>query len=56
MIRFLLLAPDSKGNLYMTETCEGKRLQKFIHQGMRTVTERDQGVPWPHSARGSALR
>jgi hypothetical protein len=25
------LAVDSKGNLYITETYEGKRVQKFIH-------------------------
>ena len=25
---------DSKGNLYITETYEGKRVQKFIYQGM----------------------
>ena len=29
------IAIDSKGNLYTTETYEGKRLQKFVYQGHR---------------------
>jgi len=41
------IATDSKGNLYTTETYEGKRLQKFVYQGMEPVTEMDQGTPWP---------
>jgi hypothetical protein len=41
------IATDSKGNLYTTETYEGKRLQKFVYKGLRTVTRRDQGVVWP---------
>jgi DNA-binding beta-propeller fold protein YncE len=41
------IATDSKGNLYTTETYEGKRLQKFVYKGLRTVTSRDQGVVWP---------
>ncbi len=28
------LAVDSKGNLYITETYEGKRVQKFLYKGM----------------------
>ena len=28
------LAVDSKGNLYITETYEGKRFQKFVYKGM----------------------
>ena len=28
------LAVDSKGNLYITETYEGKRVQKFVHAGL----------------------
>lgn len=28
------IAADSKGNLYVTETYEGKRVQKFLYQGM----------------------
>ena len=30
------IAIDSKGNLYTTETCEGKRLQKFVYRGIDT--------------------
>jgi hypothetical protein len=40
------VAVDSKGNLYTTETYEGKRLQKFVYKGMGTVAK-EQGVPWP---------
>ena len=38
------IATDSKGNIYTTETLEGKRVQKFIYQGLASVS-RDQGVP-----------
>jgi DNA-binding beta-propeller fold protein YncE len=41
------IATDSKGNVYTTETYEGKRLQKFVYKGLRTVTRRDQGAVWP---------
>jgi len=41
------IAVDSKGNIYTTETYEGKRLQKFSYQGMGPVTKMDQGTPWP---------
>lgn len=41
------IATDSKGNLYTTETYEGKRLQKFVYKGMEPVTVMDQGTPWP---------
>jgi DNA-binding beta-propeller fold protein YncE len=41
------IAIDSKGNLYTTETYEGKRLQKFVYKGLRDVTTRNQGVVWP---------
>lgn len=44
------IATDSQGNLYTTETYEGKRLQKFVYRGLGRVP-RDQGVPWPESAR-----
>jgi DNA-binding beta-propeller fold protein YncE len=40
------IATDSKGNIYTTETYEGKRVQRFVYRGMRAVT-RDQGVVWP---------
>ncbi len=38
---------DSQGNIYTTETYEGKRLQKFVYMGLGAVTEKDQGVVWP---------
>ncbi len=38
---------DSQGNIYTTETYEGKRLQKFVYKGMGTVTSLNQGVVWP---------
>ena len=41
------VAVDSKGNLYTTETYEGKRVQKFVYKGMRPVAVKDQGVVWP---------
>ena len=43
------IATDSKGNIYTTETYEGKRLQKFVYKGIGTVVAGDQGVPWPRS-------
>ncbi|MDP1572175.1 MAG: hypothetical protein Q8L86_19430 [Vicinamibacterales bacterium] len=41
------IATDSKGNIYTTETYEGKRLQKFAFKGMGKVTTMHQGVLWP---------
>ena len=41
------IAADSKGNIYTTETYEGKRLQKFVYKGMAPVTTLDQGTVWP---------
>jgi|SRR5262245_14849832 len=41
------IATDSKGNIYTTETWEGKRLQKFVYKGMGTVLAGHQGVLWP---------
>lgn len=41
------IATDSKNNIYTTETYEGKRVQKFVYQGMKTVPQGHQGVPWP---------
>ena len=45
------IATDSKGNIYTTETYEGKRLQKFKYTGMGPVTVMDQGTPWPTDRR-----
>jgi DNA-binding beta-propeller fold protein YncE len=41
------IATDSQGNIYTTETYEGKRLQKFVYRGLRAVTRKEQGTPWP---------
>jgi DNA-binding beta-propeller fold protein YncE len=43
------IATDSKGNLYTTETYEGKRIQKFVYKGLAPVTKLNQGVVWPTS-------
>ena len=40
------IATDSKGNIYITETYEGKRLQKFVYKGMGDVAS-SQGTVWP---------
>jgi hypothetical protein len=32
------IAADSKGNLFITETYEGKRVQRFVYRGMGPVT------------------
>jgi DNA-binding beta-propeller fold protein YncE len=45
------IAVDSKGNIYTTETYEGKRLQKFIYKGLGPVRQMNQGVPWPTGSR-----
>ena len=41
------IATDSKGNLYTTETYEGKRVQKFVYKGIGAVARGSQGVLWP---------
>ncbi len=43
------IATDSKGNIYVTETYRGQRVQKFIYKGLGPVTKEDQGVLWPKS-------
>jgi hypothetical protein len=40
------IATDSKGNIYTTETYQGKRLQKFVYKGIGTVP-REQGSVCP---------
>ena len=45
------IATDSKGNIYTTETYEGKRVQKFVYKGIGRVP-RNQGVVWPRSGSG----
>ncbi len=41
------IATDSKGNIFTTETYEGRRLQKFVYKGLAPVTRKDQGTVWP---------
>jgi len=41
------IATDSKGNIYTTETYEGKRLQKFVFKGVQPVAGNGQGTAWP---------
>src|SRR5215470_9791257 len=42
------IAVDSKGNIYTTETFEGKRIQKFNYKGMGQVMRgTQQGSIWP---------
>ena len=41
------IATDSQGNIYTTETYEGKRVQKFVYMGIGEVPAGDQGAPWP---------
>jgi DNA-binding beta-propeller fold protein YncE len=45
------IATDRAGNLYTTETYEGKRLQKFILRGNTPVTVMNQGAAatWPQA-------
>jgi DNA-binding beta-propeller fold protein YncE len=43
------IASDSKGNLYTTETYEGKRVQRFVYKGLAAVTKQNQGTVWPGS-------
>ena len=43
------IAIDSRGNLYTTETYEGKRVQKFVYKGIGAVPSGSQGVLWPRS-------
>ena len=40
------IATDSKGNIFTTETYEGRRLQKFTYKGIGAVA-REQGTVWP---------
>lgn len=40
------IASDAQGNLYTTETWEGKRVQRFIFKGFGSVAA-VQGVVWP---------
>lgn len=41
------IVTDSEGNFYTTETYEGKRVQKFVYQGMRRLDLLQSGPAWP---------
>jgi len=41
------IASDSRGNIYTTETYEGKRVQKFVFQGLRALSDHTTWAPWP---------
>jgi DNA-binding beta-propeller fold protein YncE len=41
------IAIDSKGNLYTTETYQGRRVQKFVAKGVGAVPRKEMGVVWP---------
>jgi hypothetical protein len=42
---------DSKGNIYTTETYDGRRLQRFMLKGMQNVEKgKDQGTVWPKAS------
>ena len=43
------IAMDSKGNIYTTETYEGKRIQRFAYKGIGATPRGYQGVPWPRT-------
>jgi DNA-binding beta-propeller fold protein YncE len=45
------IATDSKGNIYVTETYRGQRVQKFVYKGLGPVTKEDQGVLWPKTGK-----
>jgi DNA-binding beta-propeller fold protein YncE len=44
------IATDSKGNIYTTETYEGKRLQKFAYRGIKPVAK-IQSTVWPKAGK-----
>jgi hypothetical protein len=41
------IAVDSQGNIYTTETYEGKRVQKFVFRGLAPISSESQGAVWP---------
>jgi DNA-binding beta-propeller fold protein YncE len=49
------IAVDSEGNIFTTETYEGKRVQKFNYMGMGAVTAEDMGAAWPADRRRSGM-
>jgi len=45
------VATDSKGNLYATETYTGAGVQRSLFKGVKPMTRKDQGLPWPQAGR-----
>jgi DNA-binding beta-propeller fold protein YncE len=43
------IAVDSQGNLFTTETYQGRRVLKFVNKGVAPVTKKEQGAPWPQT-------
>ena len=43
------IATDSRGNVYTTETFEGKRVQRFVNLGLAPVESVYLGVVWPEA-------
>jgi DNA-binding beta-propeller fold protein YncE len=41
------IATDSQGNIFTTETYEGKRVQRFVYKGIGPISAENQGAPWP---------
>jgi DNA-binding beta-propeller fold protein YncE len=41
------IATDAKGNIYTTETYQGRRVQRFLYKGLAPVTKKEQGQPYP---------
>jgi DNA-binding beta-propeller fold protein YncE len=46
------IVTDSKGNIYTTETYEGKRIQKFAYQGLKPVANQHEHALWPKGKAG----
>jgi len=44
------IVTDSRGNFYTTETYEGKRIQKFQYQGLRSLDQIQSGPAWPEGS------
>ena len=45
------IATDSEGNIYTTETYEGKRVQKFLYTGLVPLQNVREGGAWPMQER-----
>jgi hypothetical protein len=43
-----MIATDSKGNLYTSETIDGRRLQKFVPSGLTPTDALQEYVGGPH--------